>query len=77
MATIKFHDIEVEYDAAAVHNWTVQRRIARGGNDFFEAFDAILCGKADEVAEKLGGTVEVMGELSSAIGDAEGPDAKN
>lgn len=77
MKSVKFHDHEIEYSSEAVHGWSVQRRIARGGSDAFDAIDVILGGKADEVADMLGGSMEVMGELVTAIAEAEGADAKN
>lgn len=77
MKTLKFRDHEIEYSAEAVRGWSVQRRIARGGSDAFDAIDAILGGKADDVAELIGGSMDDMGELMQAIAEAEGADAKN
>lgn len=77
MKSIKHKGIEIEYSAEAVHGWAIQRRLARGGNDAFEAVDTILNGKADDIAELLGGSMDAMTELINAIAEAEGTDAKN
>lgn len=77
MKSVKYDGHEVEYSHEAVHSWSVQRRIARGGSDAFDAIDAILGGRADEVAEELGGSMEAMSALMDAIAEAEGADAKN
>lgn len=77
MKTVIFEGHEIEYSPTAVHGWSVQRRIARGGSDGFDAVDTILGGKADEVADLIGGTVEDMARLMEAIADAEGTNAKN
>lgn len=77
MKSVKFEGHEIEYSSTAVHSWSVQRRIARGGSDGFDAVDAILGGKADEVAELIGGSIEDIARLMEAISEAEGADAKN
>lgn len=82
--TIKLDGVTVEYDANALKRWSVQKKIARslsdpqkGAYEAYEAYDVILCGKSDEVAEKLGDDGEKMAELVQRIVAVVGGDAKN
>lgn len=75
--TIHFKKKTFTYDGDALMSWRVQRLIAQGGSGSFDAIDAILCGKADEVAEALGGGIDEMAELVTAIVALEGGKAKN
>ena len=75
--TIHFKEHTFSYDGDALMSWRVQRLIAQGGSGSFDAIDAILCGKADEVADALGGGVDAMAELVTAIVALEGGEAKN
>lgn len=79
MATIKFHGIEVEYNDNVMKSWKFQRQLAslEGSAQVFAAADAILDGKADDVAEQLGDDIETMGELLSAIAAELQGEAKN
>ena len=79
MATIKFRDIEVEYNENILRSWKFQRMFAslEGPAQVFAAADAILDGKADDVAEQLGDDIETMGELLSAITAEIQGEAKN
>ena len=74
--TINFEGYEVEYDDSAVHSWSVQRGLTDPSRQF-DAFDRILCGKADDVAERLGDSVERMTDLLQRIATIEGNTAKN
>lgn len=65
--TLSFEGIEVEYNPSALNSWKVQKLIAQGGIATFEALDIILCGKADEIAEKLGDDMGKMVELAQAL----------
>lgn len=69
MKTIVFRGIEVEYDERVMKSWKFQRRFANaeGAQQLFVTADALLDGKADEIAELLGDDVEVMGELIKEI----------
>ena len=79
MATITFRGIEVEYDEKVLKSWKLQRQLAgldeRAG--IFVAADAVLNGKADEVAAQLDDNIDAMGELLQAIIAEMGVDAKN
>ncbi len=75
-ATIEYGGKKIKYDAAAVKSWKMQRKLAAGGAGMFEALDVILLGKADEIAEVLGDSVEEMTSLLTAIAEKEA-DAKN
>jgi hypothetical protein len=78
--TIKFEGHTIAYDAHAIKAWSVQRGIAEAATNpagAFKAYDAILLGKADEVAEKLGDDIEVMGKLVERIAAVVGDEAKN
>lgn len=77
---IEYNGIEVEYDGKVLRSWKFQRKLANLPDDtarVFYAADAILCGKADKVAEKLGDDIEAMGGLLAAITEAMGAEAKN
>lgn len=78
MRTIKFRGHEIEYDERSLKSWKLQRQIASAGTAAaFDAADAILVGKADEVAELLGDDVDAMGDLLQAIVTEIGGTAKN
>lgn len=78
--TIKYQpengeEISVKYDNSALHKWSVMKALSSGSNTF-QAWDKILCGKSDEVAEKLGDSMDEMQELLNRITLIES-DAKN
>lgn len=75
--TITFRKHKVTYDADAITSWRVQKLMAAGGLSSFEAVDVILCGKSDEVADLIGGSMDDMAELITAIVALEGKQAKN
>lgn len=78
--TVKFEGQTVEYDAHAIKKWSVQRGIAEAATNpagAFAAYDKILLGKANEVAELLDDDMEAMGKLMERIADAVGGEAKN
>lgn len=78
MKTIKFQGHEIVYDERKLRSWKVQRMIAsNGAAGAFDAIDAVLCGRADEVAELLDDDIDLIGEMLNAILDAEGGMAKN
>lgn len=74
--TITYEGVKVEYDAQAIRSWPVQKKVAKGGYDAFEAIDMILCGKSDEVAEKFDNDTDRMAGLITAISSLD-PEAKN
>lgn len=71
-----FEGQTISYDAKALHSWRVQKQLTLGGAGAYDAVDAILCGKSDEVAELLGDDADKMVELLSALGAITG-EAKN
>ena len=48
MHTISFEGHDISYDAKALKSWKVQKKLARGGADAYDAVDIILCGKSDK-----------------------------
>ena len=74
--TNNYEGVVVQYDDVALHKWSVMKQLA-SGTGTFDAFDKILCGKADEVAEKLGDSVDKMSDLVNRIATIEGNAAKN
>lgn len=74
---ITFKKHKVKYDADAIGSWRVQRLMAAGGSSAFEAVDIILLGRSDEVADLVGGGMDDMAELITAIVALEGGAAKN
>lgn len=68
MHTISFEGHDISYDAKALKSWKVQKKLARGGADTYDAVDIILCGKSDEVAALLDDDADKMMELLTAIG---------
>lgn len=87
MAQHTFNGLKVEYDPAAFGKWSVQRAMADAASKdpeqahkIYDAYDAVLMGKADEVAEALGDDAEAMGELFRELTEQaakENEDAKN
>lgn len=79
MKTITFNDQEITFDDDKFTDWKIQRAIANSHNPegIYDACDEILCGKADEIAEALGGKIGTMLELMKAISEAVGDEAKN
>ena len=79
MKTIEFRGYEIEYNEKVFKSWKFQRQYAslEGPAQMFATYDAVLDGKADEVAELLGDDVDAMGDLLAAItADIDG-EAKN
>lgn len=76
MHTITFEGHEITYDAKALKSWKVQKKLARGGADAYDAVDIILCGKSDAVAEMLGDDADKMTELLVMLGSLSG-ESKN
>lgn len=76
MHTITFEGHDITYNAKSLKSWKVQKQLARGGADAYDAVDVILCGKSDEVAEMLGDDADKMTELLVMLGSLSG-DSKN
>ncbi len=74
--TIDFDGATIEYDDAKLNSWSVQKRLVTAAGQF-EAMDEILCGKSDEVAQRLGDSMERMTELLSRIVAINGNAGKN
>ena len=79
MKTIEFRGHEFEYDEKVPKSWKFQRALAKmpEQEQVFFAADAVLLGRADEVAEALGDDIDAMGELLTAITEQVGAPAKN
>lgn len=65
---IQFEGHTIKYDSKAVHSWKWQKVLAKGGSGAYDAVDAILCGKSDEVAELFEDDADKMMQLLTAIG---------
>lgn len=74
--TITYKGHKIKYDDAEVHKWSTLRQLSSPDGQF-DAIDRILCGKADEVAEKLGDDFEEMMGLLGQISAVEGNAGKN
>lgn len=74
--TIEFDGEAVEYDDSQLNRWSVQKKLIDPAGQF-EALDEILCGKSDEVAQRLGDSMERMTELLSRIVAINGNAGKN
>ena len=68
MPSFTFEGVNVEYDPKAIHSWSIQKKLAAGGASGYEAVDAILCGKSDDVAAQLDDDADKMVELMVALG---------
>lgn len=81
MATITVDGIDFEYDETQLKSYRVIKRITSYQRDpagFFEALDIIFNDRAEEYADKLGGTLEDMSRLVAAVmGAAASGSAKN
>lgn len=79
MSFIEHKDTIVEYDPLVLTTWRWQHAVASGDmTKTFAAFDELLCGKSDEVAEQLGGEMEDMQGLILAImAESKDQQAKN
>ena len=77
MRKIEFNGVAVEYDERCLRSWKWQKAIAVGTDaKRIEAIETLLLGKDEEVADKIGDDMEVMGELIAAIVEDNGK-AKN
>lgn len=68
MPSFTFEGVNVEYSHKALHSWSIQKKLAAGGAPGYEAVDAILCGKSDDVAAQLDDDADKMVELMVALG---------
>ena len=66
----------MKYSSRPLKSWKVQKKLARGGADAYDAVDIILCGKSDDVAEMLGDDADKMTALLVTLGSLSG-DSKN
>lgn len=74
--TIDFEGVKVKYDDAELNKWSTQKQLTTYEGQF-PALDRILCGKSDEVAEKLGDSMEAMQQLLQRIVAISGNTGKN
>ena len=79
MKTITFNGQEITFDDDKLTDWKIQRAMTNSHDleGIFNACDEVLCGKADEVAEALGGKMDTMTDLMKAIAESAGDEAKN
>lgn len=79
MKTIEHKGVIVEYDETVLKRWRWQRKVASGDMaKTFDAFDELLLGNSDDVADELGGDIDDMQELILAImADNKDQQAKN
>lgn len=79
MKTITFNEQEITFDDEKLTDWKIQRAMANTHDleGIFNACDEVLCGKADEIAEALGGKMDTMTELMKAIAESAGDESKN
>ncbi len=66
LKTITHEGVKVAYDPAAFKSWRFMKSL-NSRDTQFEAIDILLCGKSDEVAEKLGDSIDAMTSLLTAI----------
>lgn len=68
MQTIEFRGVTVAYDETCTKSWKWQKAIASGDDaKIVSAIERLFCGKDEEVADRLGDDIEVMGELIGEI----------
>lgn len=75
--TINYEGVKVTYDDSAINKWSICKKLAFGGKETLDAIDTILCGKSDEVAEKLGDDISKMNDLLERIVTISGNAGKN
>lgn len=66
LKTITHEGVKVAYDPAAFKSWRFMKSLSHRDTQF-DAIDILLCGKSDEVAEKLGDSIDAMTSLLTAI----------
>jgi hypothetical protein len=74
VAKFAYKGVEVEYDPQLIRTYRFQHRIQMPGIDSYEAFDQLLFGKSDEVADALeeagvceDGSAQEMPQLLAAL----------
>lgn len=78
MRTIEYDGQTFEYDERCIFDYGWQKQMtADEPQKNFRAAERLFCGKDEEVAESLGGTMEAMAELMKAIMADNGKAAKN
>ena len=78
MKSSDYKGTTVEYDESRLTSWRWQRAVASGDTSrAFEAFDELLGGRSDAVAEELGDSIDAMQDLILQIMGAEKANAKN
>lgn len=66
LKTITHEGVKVAYDPSAFKSWRFIRALNNRDTQF-DAIDILLCGKADEIAEQLGDSLDSMTSLLTAI----------
>lgn len=76
MRTINFEGHEIEYDETCIKRYKWQKALASGDPArMVSAIESLFAGKDEEVSEIVGGTMDAMTALISAISEELG--AKN
>lgn len=79
MLKFKYNGETFECDEKAATDYRVLKSMSKMGTNpaaFFDGFERIFSGKDEEYAEKVGGSIEEMGNLLSAAVEAVGDAAK-
>lgn len=79
MIKFKYQGATFECDETALTDYKVMKSMSRMGTDpsaFFDGFERIFAGNDEAYAEKLGGSMEEMGNLFNAAVAAVGDAAK-
>lgn len=78
MRSIEHDGQTFEYDESCIFNYGWQKQVvSEDASKNFKAAERLFMGKDEEVAERLGGSMEAMGELIKAIMQDNGRAAKN
>lgn len=73
---INFDGVEIEYEDSLFHRWSFLKGLHESSRQF-SCMDELLCGKSDQVAEKLGDDMDRMTALLERIATIEGNTGKN
>lgn len=78
MRTIEYEGQTFEYDESCIFDYGWQKQLAADEpSKNFRAAERLFCGKDEEVAERLGGTMEGIALLMKEIIADNGKAAKN
>lgn len=78
MRSIEYEGQTYEYDETCIFSYGWQKQLTSDDPaKNFRAAERLFCGHDEEVAERLGGSMEAMAELMKAIMGDNGKAAKN